>query len=61
MSSVTLLKIVTMEVMRKSQQCDEEIDVRLVGGNNATSGRVEVKHHGVGGTVCIIIENIWKM
>ena len=33
------------------EQCEEEVEVRLVEGNNATAGRVEVKYHGVLGTI----------
>jgi hypothetical protein len=32
--------------------CDEPVQVRLVGGDNVTSGRLEVRFKGVWGTVC---------
>lgn len=33
-------------------QCESKLAVRLVGGNNVTSGRLEVRHNGVWGSVC---------
>ena len=33
-------------------QCDSKLAVRLVGGNNVTSGRLEIRNTGVWGTVC---------
>ena len=33
-------------------RCDSQLAVRLVGGNNVTSGRLEVRNHGVWGSVC---------
>ena len=33
-------------------QCDEPVQIRLAEGNNATSGRVEVKYKGTWGTIC---------
>eukprot|EP00095_Tigriopus_kingsejongensis_P002017 maker-scaffold419_size176504-snap-gene-0.37 protein:Tk02017 transcript:maker-scaffold419_size176504-snap-gene-0.37-mRNA-1 annotation:"hypothetical protein DAPPUDRAFT_316225" len=32
--------------------CNEPIEVRLVNGNNVTSGRVEVRFKGIWGTIC---------
>ena len=36
----------------KRDQCDSSLGVRLIGGNNVTSGRVEIRHNGVWGSVC---------
>lgn len=36
----------------KEGLCGEPIDIRLAEGNNATSGRVEVRYKGVWGTIC---------
>ena len=33
-------------------QCESSLAVRLVGGNNVTSGRLELRHNGVWGSVC---------
>ena len=34
------------------ERCSEPLQIRLVDGHNGTSGRLEVKYHGVWGTVC---------
>ena len=36
----------------KRDQCDSPLGVRLIGGNNVTSGRLEIRHNGVWGSVC---------
>ena len=35
-----------------ANQCQKDVEVRLAGGNNVTSGRVEVQYKGVWGTIC---------
>ena len=35
-----------------AEQCSSPIEVRLVDGNNATTGRLELKYKGVWGTIC---------
>ncbi len=36
----------------ESHQCELPVQARLVEGNNATAGRLEVRHKGVWGTIC---------